>query len=70
MIHGEDINSLMSLRQNLKESIRDFIKWFTKEMIEAENVDLATVIAAVIKAVRFQGLKDLLIKFRAKLESS
>jgi len=70
MIHGEDINSLTSLRQNLKESIRDFIKWFTKEMIEAENVDLATVIAAVIKAVRFQGLKDLLIKFRAKLESS
>jgi len=53
MFHGEDINSLMNLRQNLKESMRDFIKCFTKEMIEAENVDLATAIAAVTKAVRF-----------------
>lgn len=65
MIRGKDISSLMILCQNFGESIRDFIKRFVKEMIEAENVDQATTIAVLTKEVGFRGLKDSLIESRS-----
>jgi len=55
MIRGKTIHYL---RQNFGELIIDFFKRFTKEMIKAKNVDQATMIAAVTKAMKFGGLND------------
>jgi len=64
MIQGKDINSLMNMKQNTGKPIRDFIKRFAREMIEAENVDQAAANIAMTRVIRSRGLRDSLVKSR------
>ena len=64
MIQGKDINSSMNMKQNPRKSIRDFIKRFAREMIEAENVDQAAANIAMTRVIRSRGLRDSLVKSR------
>jgi len=50
--------------QNPGKSIRDFIKRFAREMIEAENVDQAAANIAMTRVIRLRGLRDSLVKSR------
>ena len=46
------------------ESTHDLIKRLARKMIETENVDQTAAIAIVMRAIRFRGLNDSLVKSR------